>query len=193
MILDSSILLLWHNLSKGSIYFWDDNILSLRCNLNSLRTLLGQSGLRNERPGRLQSQLEAICTGNFSAPGIYNDASENDIACFILAPSKKKITFSTFSPLSRVVWDFSSNSSISHWFLQYYSFSVSAIHECDSTEAVMIFAGFQLFLFGLRWPGYQPGQQFSMSVITFLLLLPFSWTWKFGICSSLTLVKRTAN
>lgn len=145
--------------------------------------------------GRLQSQLEAICTGNFRAPGIYNDASEKDIARFILVPleKKKKIMFSTFSPLSRAIWDLSSNSSISHWFLQYYSFSISAIHDCNSTEAVMIFAGFQLFLFGLRWPGYQPGQQFSMSVITFLFLLPFSWIWKFGICSSLTLVKRRAN
>lgn len=146
-----------------------------------------------KRLGRLQSQLEAICTGHFSAPGIYNDASEKDIVCLILASFKKKNRFSTFPPLSRAIWDFSSNSSTSLWFLQYHSFSVSTIHDCGSTQAVMIFAGFQLFLFGLRWPGYQPGQQFSTSVITFLFLLPFSWIWKFGICSSLTLVKRTAN
>lgn len=115
------------------------------------------------------------------------------IQCALFLPCFKKIRFSAFPPFSRAIWDFSSNSSTSHWFLQYHSFSISTIHDCGSTEAVMIFAGFQLFLFGLRWPGYQPGQQFSTSVITFLFLLPFSWIWKFGICSSLTLVKRTAN
>lgn len=57
--------------------------------------------------GRLQSQLEAICTGNFRAPGIYNDASEKDIARFILVPLEKKNHvfdfFSTFKSYLRFV------------------------------------------------------------------------------------------
>lgn len=45
---------------------------------------------------RLQSQLEAICIGHFSAPGVYNDASEKDIVCLILASFFKKTGFQLF-------------------------------------------------------------------------------------------------
>lgn len=45
---------------------------------------------------RLQSQLEAICTGHFSAPGIYNDASVKDIVCLIIASFFKNSVFKLF-------------------------------------------------------------------------------------------------